>query len=840
MKGSQARTANTFYECFYCNEFWVVKSRYEKHLRVCGKKPGVVYDFDFKNIVTFEDNFKCMGDLPFSVYADFETTAPTDDYLSPENKQIFAVSYSLIFAWHPKLALPRQTVVRGYNHSLDELSHMTYLTSKQLAMRNQRTLHQLRDVIIDVHSRKRKNAIVEMFNIELKFACDILICWFNNKLKKLNLANERVVNYRRCFPVTSETKCAICDFALDVELKGLEYKENKMSYLDFLIRKEYAFIKNIFDEEELKLSKTICNLETYWQKMKLYTHLIKLAEIELKSANIFSDIDDESLQKFLIDYCDAYEHDVAGLVEEEIKKFDVKHNKTTKIPKFTLQLYSFLYDSLMDFPEVKFDEIKTVTAKAFMINLHRIINCKVHIHHSHVTGEIIGYVHDFCNWKIRENKNLIPLIGCNFLGFDIYFMVKGYRSSVWGMNDFKMGGTNLTNMNFANISSQVKIIDTLKYYQTSLANISSTVTVEQKKNIEETVDLYLKNHSYFSNIWQSLDQNNKNKILEIISKGKGAISYEKIVDINSLDIVPEKEFFEYTESYSKLNGCNIPFEIYGDIKFLYETLKMRKLGDMNDLYNMQDVILLCEIIENRFEKMKKKFGFNPRKCNSASTLSGCVQRNQSKVVIALPTYYSHAEIFEKTLIGGFTCVNNRLGFDTEVILPNFDDYSKTDIDESFQAYKDQDYKLGYNIKLDDDELSSQRRVISKIIKFDENNQYGFAMTKPMPVGAIKEKDPSWTEYNILFENVSLDDKKGHIFIVDIEFDYQHATDHQIMYNKIIPPFIEKHTKIEANKRSVYQLLELYSEDKNGNPNKYIKFRQKPTQICFQKSLFHHI
>ena len=133
------------------------------------------------------------------------------------------------------------------------------------------------------------------------------------------------------------------------------------------------------------------------------------------------------------------------------------------------------------------------------------------------------------------------------------------------------------------------------------------------------------------------------------------------------------------------------------------------------------------------------------------------------------------------------------------------------IDESFQTYKDQNYKMGYNIKLDEDEVSNQRRVISKIIKFDENNQYGFAMTKPMPVGAIKEKDPSWTEYNILFEKVPLNDKKGHIFVVDVEFDHEHATDRQIMYNEI---------KIEANKKSVYQLLELYSEYKNGNPNKY--------------------
>ena len=561
--------------------------------------------------------------------------------------------------------------------------------------------------------------------------------------------------------------------------------------------------------------------------MKVYIHLIRVAEIE--SAYFFSDIGDELLRNFLFVYCDAYENNVNELIEEEIKKIEVQHNKTVKIPKFTLQVYSFLYDRLKNFPEIKFDEIKTITTNGFMLNLHRMINYKVHVHHSHITGEIIGYAHDFCNWKVRENNFLIPLIGHNFLGFDIYYMVKGYRSSVWGTNDFNMGGTNLTNMNFANISSQVKIIDTLKYYQTFLANISSTMTLEEKENTVKTTDSFLKKHSYFSNVWQSLDQNNKNKILEIISKGKGSIPYELIADIHSLDITPENFFFNYTEFYSKLNSCNIPMEIYEDMKFLYETLKMRNLGDMNDLYNMQDVILLCEIIENRFEKMHKKFGFNPRKYNSASTLSGCVQRNQSKVIVALPTNYSHAEIFEKTLIGSFTCVNNRLGFDTEVLLPSVnEDFSKTNIDETFQAYKDQNYKMGYNIKLDGEETSDQRRVISKIIKFDENNQYGFAMTKPTPVGAIKEKDPSWTEYNILFEKVPLDDKKGHIFVADIEFDHEHATDRRIMYNEILP-----------NKKSVYQLLELYSEDKNGKPNKY-KVSAKLMQICFQKSLFHCI
>ena len=205
LKGTGQRSAKTLYECFYCNEFWVTKSRCKANLRVCRKKPGVVYNFDLKNIVTFEENLKYKGDVPFSVYADFETSVPTGDYLSPENKQMFAVSYSLIFAWHPKLSLARQAVVRGYNHSLDELSDVTYLTSEQLAMRNQTTLHQLKDVVLAVHSRKIKNAIVEMFNIELKFACDILMLWFKNKIKKLTLDNEIAINYKRLSPITAET-----------------------------------------------------------------------------------------------------------------------------------------------------------------------------------------------------------------------------------------------------------------------------------------------------------------------------------------------------------------------------------------------------------------------------------------------------------------------------------------------------------------------------------------------------------------------------------------------------------------------------------------------------------
>ena len=78
---------------------------------------------------------------------------------------------------------------------------------------------------------------------------------------------------------------------------------------------------------------------------------------------------------------------------------------------------------------------------------------------------------------------------------------------------------------------------------------------------------------------------------------------------------------------------------------------MRKLGDLNNLYKTQDVVLLTEIIESRFQA-NDTYGFNPRKCNSASSMSGCIEREMSEIILAFPTKYKHVEIFEETV---FAC-----------------------------------------------------------------------------------------------------------------------------------------------------------------------------------------
>ena len=54
----------------------------------CSGKPGVVYNFNNQCLISYQDNFRAKQGVPFVVYFDFETTAPTDNCLDPEQKKI--------------------------------------------------------------------------------------------------------------------------------------------------------------------------------------------------------------------------------------------------------------------------------------------------------------------------------------------------------------------------------------------------------------------------------------------------------------------------------------------------------------------------------------------------------------------------------------------------------------------------------------------------------------------------------------------------------------------------------------------------------------------------------
>ena len=67
-----------------------------------------------------------------------------------------------------------------------------------------------------------------------------------------------------------------------------------------------------------------------------------------------------------------------------------------------------------------------------------------------------------------------------------------------GGDDINIVGTNLSNINFSNIGTQIKIIDTMKYFQCSLAQIASTATNEERATMKKLLLEFLVSHYYFN------------------------------------------------------------------------------------------------------------------------------------------------------------------------------------------------------------------------------------------------------------------------------------------------------------------------------------------------------
>ena len=234
-----------------------------------------------------------------------------------------------------------------------------------------------------------------------------------------------------------------------------------------------------------------------------------------------------------------------GELRKHIEEVEVKNLVKVKIRKFSLQLYAFVYDNLIQFPvsDVSFD---TITTNNFFRNVHRLLKVKVHLHHSHVTGKIYGYVHDFCNWQVREIKTEISILAHNFFGFDAFYFLKKYQATTWGTKVVSIGGSTLTHINYANINGrELKCIDTLKYYQQGLSQLASTLPEKEKIPVKKVTEQFLRQHVCFSEVWKYLRPSQKEKILDVIADGKGLIPHEKIVDQYSFFITPENgTFFE--------------------------------------------------------------------------------------------------------------------------------------------------------------------------------------------------------------------------------------------------------------------------------------------------------
>ena len=97
-------------------------------------------------------------------------------------------------------------------------------------------MQQLKDCAISVSQKNNKNAVAQMTAVELKFASERLLRWFNRKFHPQNLEIDlnRKMKYDTNNPINrTEGGCVICRFSQQINAKRPNVLASEMSYTDF-------------------------------------------------------------------------------------------------------------------------------------------------------------------------------------------------------------------------------------------------------------------------------------------------------------------------------------------------------------------------------------------------------------------------------------------------------------------------------------------------------------------------------------------------------------------------------------------------------------------------------
>ena len=163
----------------------------QKHLSVCTGKAGYEFTIDNGKIIDYQEHYSNIGDVPFSIYYDFETTTGSAVFF---DENMFVVSYCVIIAFHQTINLPRIVIFRSFDQYENELYSLSRFNISDFDFFNQNkryfnftTLRQLQTAASNVLQKESNTAIAEMFKIELKFTVDAIKKWFSDNKKSREL-----------------------------------------------------------------------------------------------------------------------------------------------------------------------------------------------------------------------------------------------------------------------------------------------------------------------------------------------------------------------------------------------------------------------------------------------------------------------------------------------------------------------------------------------------------------------------------------------------------------------------------------------------------------------------
>ena len=342
--------------------------------------------------------------------------------------------------------------------------------------------------------------------------------------------------------------------------------------------------------------------------------------------------------------------------------------------------------------------------------------------HCHITGKFRGSAHQECNLKLRINPKeiKIPVIFHNLKGYDSHFImqeigaiVKKHTYKNKKGEDKQMNINAIPNnmekyMAFM-IGTNLTFIDSFQFMSSSLDKLVSNLPAEALK--------------YTSKRFQ------KEKLNLMARKGVYPYDYMDSFEKFNKTELPTKEEF-----YSILNNEHISDEDYSHAENVWNTFKLKTMGEYHNLYLESDILLLADVFENFRKICLQYYKLDPCHYFTSPGLSWDAMLKMTNIQLELMTDIDMFQFIETDSRGGISYIANR--------------YAKAN--NKYMSEYDENMPSKY------------------IIYLDANNLYGWAMSQYLPTGGFK-----WlTEKQINKINLAQyneDSNKGLLIEVDLEY-----------------------------------------------------------------------
>ena len=310
-------------------------------------------------------------------------------------------------------------------------------------------------------------------------------------------------------------------------------------------------------------------------------------------------------------------------------------------------------------------------------------------------------------------------------------------------------------------------------------------------------------------------------------KQKGAYPYDYMDSFNMFNEnnLPTKDDF-----YSILNNEHISDKQYIHAVKVWNTFKLKNMGEYHDLHLKSDVLLLADVFENFSKTCMQYYKLDPCHHFTSPGLSWHVMLKMTYIKPELITDVDMFQFIEKGMRGGVSYIANQYGKANNEYMKKYDE-----------------------------------KALSKYILYlDANNLYGWAMSQYLPTGGIRwltEKEIN----NIDLAKYKEDGKRGVILEVDLEYpqelhhlhnDYPLAPEKMKVTKEMLSSYCESitekfnisigqvHKLIPAlNKKKNYALhyrnLQLYTDLglKVKKGDRVLEFNQSPESVALAKTIY---